>query len=61
MSVTIRKIGKSRRFTRQPHLRHKPSGFGKGKWHSNATLWAYKLKARRKRLISSDSRRRNRP
>jgi hypothetical protein len=46
------------RFKQQ--LGHVPSGFGKGKWQNTRTLWAYKVKARRKRQTAAASRRRNR-
>lgn len=58
--LIIRRSGKSRRFSRKPKLLHKPSGHGKGKWHCTRTLIAYKFKARRRRLIANESRRRNR-
>ena len=58
-SVTIRKFGKARRLTKAK-MQHKPSGKGKGKWHSRTTLWGYKVKSRRLRKIAADSRRRNR-
>lgn len=58
MSVTIRRLGK--RLRSIADLRHKPSGWGKGKWQSMSTFWAYKMKSRRLRKIAAESRRRNR-
>lgn len=58
MSITIRKI--SKRLRSKADLQHKPSGFGKGKWHSRTSLWNYKRLSRRRRLIANASRRRNR-
>ena len=58
MSVTIRKVNPRLRSKRD--LAHKPNGHGIGKWHSRTTLWKWKRLARRKRLISNESRRRNR-
>lgn len=60
MSVVIRKLGKARRLKSKTQLAHKPSGHGKGRWHSRTSLWASKRKDRRKRLIANASRRRNR-
>lgn len=60
MSITIIKRGKARRLSSKWQMQHKPSGHGKGKWHSRTALWAYKRKARRKTLIAAESRRRNR-
>lgn len=60
MSYTIRKAKKANRLRSRKKLAHKPSGFGKGKWHSRTTLWLYKRKARRLRRIAESSRRRNR-
>lgn len=60
MTVTIRKVGKDHRLKSKKDLAHKPSGVGKGKWHSRTSLWAYKRKSRRRRLIANESRRRNR-
>lgn len=60
MTVTItRKRKKSKRLYKG-RLLHMPSRHGKGKWHNHSTLWRYKLKARRLRRISAESRRRNR-
>lgn len=60
MTVTIRRFGKARRLRSKKDLA-KPSGHGKGKWHSRTTLlWAYKRLSRRRRLIAAASRRRNR-
>lgn len=39
---------------------HKPNGHGKGKWHDNRTLWAYKLQRRAARKVATASRARNR-
>lgn len=58
--MRILRLGKARRLRSKKALAHKPSGFGKGKWHSRSTLWAYKRKGRRLRLIAAESRRRNR-
>lgn len=41
-------------------LAHVVSGHGKGTWHSNETLWAYKLRRRKARKVASASRARNR-
>jgi hypothetical protein len=60
MAVRITWFGKAKRLRSKRQLAHRPSGFGHGKWHSRTTLWAYKRKARRKRLIAADSRRQNR-
>lgn len=60
MSLTIRRFGKARRLKSKRDLAHKPSGFGKGRWHSRTALWKSKRKDRRKRLIANASRRRNR-
>lgn len=60
MSITIRKVGKARRLRSKRDLAHKPSGFGKGRWHSRTCLWKAHQKARRKRIIANASRRRNR-
>lgn len=60
MSLTIRKLGKAKRLRSKKALAHKPSGHGKGKWHSRTSLWAYKRLSRQKRLIANASRRRNR-
>ncbi len=60
MSIVIRKFGKARRLLSKKQMAHKPSGHGKGRWHSRTSLWASKRKDRRKRLISDASRRRNR-
>lgn len=60
MSVIIRKLGKSRRLSSKKQMAHKPSGHGKGRWHSRTSLWASKRKDRRKRIVSNESRRRNR-
>lgn len=60
MSVIIRKLGKARRLSSKKQMAHKPSGHGKGRWHSRTSLWASKRKDRRKRLVSNESRRRNR-
>jgi hypothetical protein len=58
--LKIRRFGKGARLRSKNQMQHKPSGRGKGKWHNRASLWAYKRKSRRKRLISNESRRRNR-
>lgn len=60
MSVQIIKKAKSRRLRSRYQMAHKPSGHGKGKWHSRTSLWAYKRLSRRKRLIAAASRRANR-
>lgn len=60
MTVTIIRRGKSRRLKSRKQLLHKPSGHGKGKWHSRTSLWAYKRLTRRKNQIASASRQRNR-
>lgn len=60
MSVQIIKTGKARRLRSRYQMAHKPSGHGKGKWHSRTSLWAYKRLSRRKRLIAAASRRANR-
>lgn len=60
MTVKIRKLGKALRLRSKKDLAHKPSGVGKGRWHSRTSLWASKRKDRRKRLIANASRRRNR-
>lgn len=60
MSVQIIKKGKARRLRSRYQMAHKPSGHGKGKWHSRTSLWAYKRLSRRKRLIAAASRRANR-
>lgn len=63
MSVTITKTprGKSKdRRLYRGDLQHNPSGHGKGKWQNKCTLWRFKLKARRLRKISANSRRINR-
>lgn len=52
--------GKARRLKSKKDLAHKPSGVGKGRWHSRTSLWKAKRKARRTRLIADASRRRNR-
>lgn len=59
MTDLIRR-GKAKRLRARTQLAHKPSGRGKGKWHSRTSLWAYKRLTRRKRLIAHTSRRRNR-
>lgn len=59
MSITIRKLGKSRRLRSKKELAHKPSGHGKGKWQSRSSLWLYKRLSRRKRIIAAHSRRVN--
>lgn len=53
-------MGKGRRLRARKAMKHKPSGFGKGKWHSRTSLWAYKRSSRRKRLMADQSRRVNR-
>lgn len=58
MTIKFLRVGRRLRSKRQ--LAHKPSGHGKGRWHSRTTLWASKRKDRRKRLIANESRRRNR-
>jgi len=50
----------NRRLRSMKDLRHKPTQWGKGKWESIRTLWAYKRKNRRKKQIAKASRRRNR-
>lgn len=60
MTVKIRRFGKALRLRSRKQLAHKPSGIGKGRWHSRTALWASKRKDRRKRLIANASRRRNR-
>ena len=61
MTFTIlRKWGKGRRLSSKKKLAHKPSGHGKGKWHSRTSLWKYKRKSRNKRIISNNSRCMNR-
>lgn len=60
MSIVIRRVGKARRLRSKYQMAHKPSGHGKGKWHSRTSLWAYKRHARRRRLMADASRRRNR-
>lgn len=60
MTVEITRPKKWRRLRSKREMAHKPNGRGKGKWHSRTTLWAYKRKARRRRLIADASRRRNR-
>lgn len=35
---------------------HVPSGFGKGKWETKASLWRYKLARRKARKVASASR-----
>lgn len=60
MTFTIRKLGKSKRLSSKKQMAHKPSGHGKGRWHSRTSLWASKRKDRRKRIIANESRRRNR-
>lgn len=59
MPVFIIRRGKKRRLRSKSALAHKPSGHGKGKWHSRTTLWAYKRKSRRLRQIAAASRRAN--
>ncbi len=56
--VRIRYVNK--RLRSKKDLQHKPSGSGKGKWHSRTSLWQYKRLTRRRRLVSNASRRRNR-
>lgn len=41
-------------------LLHVPSGFGKGKWENEETLWRYKLARRKANKVASASRARNR-
>lgn len=60
MTIHIRKLGKARRLRSKQQLAHKPSGAGKGRWHSRSCLWRSKRKTRRKHLISKASRRLNR-
>lgn len=60
MSVSIIQHGKSRRLRSIKQIVHHPTLRGTGKWHSRRSLWAYKRKARRKRLIAAASRRANR-
>lgn len=60
MSLIIRKLGKALRLRSKKQMAHKPSGHGKGRWHSRTTLWKSKRKDRRKRLIANKSRRLNR-
>lgn len=60
MSVSIRPIGKARRLSSASQIKHRPNGHGHGKWHSLASLWAYKRHSRRRRLMADASRRRNR-
>lgn len=60
MTYTIKKLPKSSRLRSNKELAHKPSGVGKGRWHSRTALWKSKRKDRRKRLIADASRRRNR-
>ncbi len=57
MATTILK--KSKRLRSKKAMAHKPSGHGKGKWHSRTSLWAYKRLSRRKRQIAARSRRIN--
>jgi hypothetical protein len=58
--MQIKRWGKARRLRSKMALAHKPNGHAIGKWHSRSTLWAYKRKSRRKRLIADASRRANR-
>lgn len=58
-TTRIVRRGKGRRL-KKSRLRHYPSGHGKGRWHSFNTLWASKLKDRRKRQVSAASRAANR-
>ena len=58
MSIKIRKVNQRQRSKKT--MAHKPSGFGKGKWHSRSTLWRWKRAERRRRQIANESRRRNR-
>lgn len=51
MTYTIKRRKGSRLRNKRQTL-HKPSGDGKGKWHSRATFWAYKRKSRRLRRIA---------
>ena len=53
-------VRKQKRVRSKKEMAHKPSGFGKGRWHSRTTLWKSKRKDRRKRLIAAASRRANR-
>ncbi len=60
MTVQIIKRGKARRLRSRWQMAHKPSGVGKGKWHSRTSLWNYKRAARRARKVADASRRANR-
>lgn len=60
MSITIKRFGKALRLRSKKDLAHKPSGHGKGRWHSRTSLWLSKRKDRRKRIIAAKSRRANR-
>lgn len=65
MTVEIIRDPKSRRLRSPKDLQHKPdaqrpAGDRKGKWHSRASLWAYKRKSRKARLVAKASRRINR-
>jgi len=60
MTLKVRKFGKARRLRSKRAMAHKPSGDGKGKWHSRTSLWAYKRKSRRLRKMADESRRLNR-
>lgn len=53
-------LGRPRRLRSAKQLEHKPSGVGKGRWHSRQALWRAKRKDRRKRQIAAASRARNR-
>jgi len=58
MSIIIRKL--TNRLRSKKDIVHKPSGFGKGKWHDLKSLWTYKRAARTARKVASASRARNR-
>lgn len=52
-------VKKSKRIRSKRDLAHKPSGSGKGRWHSRTSLWKAHRKSRRLRKIRAASRARN--
>lgn len=58
MSIQILK--KSKRIRSKKEMAHKPSGFGKGKWHSRTTLWKSRLARKKRNAVASASRAANR-
>lgn len=59
MTLHVVRHGKSRRLSSPKQLLHKPLSWGQGKWHSIASLWAYKRRQRKARKVAARNRRFN--